>query len=208
MTLITFSLLISMAAPEEVHRQAVLYMEHGQYAEAAALCREALPQFPAGSLEAGLMLRDLANAYYAEGFLKKAEATQLRLLKLVQVKLGEEDGNAALAWNRLGEIYFAQGRITNARGAFEEALRIGESALDKNSPHLATILHDLGVTRLVEKRYGLAQELLERALAIRDSADPAHAALTRANLTVLVQASRAASETVARSAGDRAPARP
>ena len=187
-SLFSLALIVStLSSPEPTHWIAVQRFEKGQYAEAAKLCRDALQRFERtygpDSLEAGLMLRDLASAYRGEGFLVKAEATQQKLLALVRSRLGEEDANVALALDGLGEIYFDQGRTTEARKMFQQALHIGEKTLDPRSPHLATILNDLAAAHQRDRHYREAETLFRKALAIRDSA------VTRANLRALPRAS-------------------
>ncbi len=164
-SLLSLALIVSsLGSPERTHWIAVERFEQGRYAEAAKLCRDALPRiertYGADSLETGLILRDLARAYRGEGYLVKAEAIQLRLLTLVRNRLGEEDANIALVLDGLGEIQFEQGRITEARRAFAQALRIGEKTLDAGSPHLATIVNDLAAADQSDRRYG-------KALAVR-----------------------------------------
>lgn len=173
---LALSLIVSMGAPESIHRQAIQYFENGQYEQAATLCTDALSHQDPTSLEAALTLRDLSRAYRGEGLLAKAVAARRQELEIVKARLGEEDANVALALDGIGEIYFEQGRVTAARKSFEDALRIGQKALDPESPHLATMFNDLGAAYCRDGWTAEAAKLFRRALAIRDSE------VTRANL--------------------------
>jgi tetratricopeptide (TPR) repeat protein len=141
------SLVVIVSSPLFTHEIAVDRLETGRYADAARLCRDALPRFESAygpdSLEAGLILRDLARAFRLSGYSRRAEVLQRRLLALVRARLGEEDANVALALDGLGEILFEQGRFTEARRTFEQALRIGQQQLDPRSPHLQRITLDV-----------------------------------------------------------------
>lgn len=163
MNLIALSLIVS------IQQQALQYLDHAQYREAATLCRETLARVEPDSLDAALMLDDLTRAYRGEGYLLRAQATQQQVLKILRARLGEEDANVAVALDGLGEIYFGQRRFTEARNLFRQALRIGENTLDPGSIHLATILNDLGAAYYFEGRNAEAEKLLQRSLAIRDS---------------------------------------
>jgi tetratricopeptide (TPR) repeat protein len=155
-----FSLAMIVSSPLFTHQVAVDRLDTGHYGDAARLCRDTLPRveaaYGADSLEAGLILRDLARAYRLSGYLRRAEVLQRRLLALVRARLGEEDANVALALDGLGEILFEQGRLTEARRAFEQALRIGEKRLDPASPHLQRIALDLRACVLTEARFSRA----------------------------------------------------
>jgi len=180
--LLAVSILLSLGA----HSQATLYFDHNQFAEAAILCRQTLPNVEPGSLEAALLLRDLARAYRGEGQFHRAVAAQRQQIDILRTLLGEEDGNIAIELDRLGEMYFEQGRFTEAGKMFGQALRIAETALDPHSPHFATILNDLGAAQHRNGRDSEAVKLFRRSLEIRESA------ITRQNLAVIetVRASR------------------
>jgi tetratricopeptide (TPR) repeat protein len=180
--LLAVSMILSLGA----HHQATLYFDHNQYAEAATLCRQTLQNVQPGTLEAALMLRDLARAYRGEGQFNRAVAAQRQQIEILRTRLGEEDGNVAIELDRLGEMYFEQKRFTEAGKMFGQALRIAETALDPHNPHFATILNDLGAAYHRNGRDGDAVKLFRRSLEIRDSA------VTRENLAALerVRASR------------------
>jgi len=186
------ALILSTSSPEATHRQVIQFLSRGQYQQAAELSQAALhgyeTRFGGSSLEAALMLRDFAKACRGAGDLKKAEAAELREIEILRNRLGEEDANVALALDILGEILFDQGRFTESGYAFKQALRIAEKKLDPWNPYLATIFNDLGAVYYRGGRPAEAAKMLRRALAIREASDPAHAAITRANLDEIERA--------------------
>lgn len=188
-SLLALALIVSTASPEATHRQTIELLNQGQYPQAAVLSQTALHQYEtrygASSLEAALMLRDLAKAWRGAGYLVKAEAAERREIEILRERVGEDDANLALAIDMLGEILFDQGHFTEAGRAFKQALHIAEKMLDPWNPHLATILNDLGAVYYRDGRPAEAARLLHRALAIREASDQPHVAITRANLAAI-----------------------
>jgi len=175
-------------SPAATHLQVIQLLNQARYHEATVLSQTALhryeTRFGPSSLEAALMLHDLAKAHRATGQLTKAESAARREIEILRTRLGEDDPSVALALDTLAEILFDQSRLTEATRTLREALRIVETQLDPYNPHLATILNDLGAVYYRDGRPAEAATLLHRALTIRELSDPSHAPITRANIHV------------------------
>jgi tetratricopeptide (TPR) repeat protein len=170
---------VSVLLSVGVHHQATLYIDQQRYAEAAVLCRTTLQSVEAGTLEAGLLLRDLARAYRGEGQYNRAIAAQRQQIEIVRTQLGEEDANIAVEVDRLGEMIFEQGRYSEAARIFAQALLVAENSLDPRDPHLALILNDMAAAEHRNGHDREARKLFHRSLEINDSA------VTRLNLQQL-----------------------
>ena len=173
------ALLALFPSPAAVHRLATQLFDQGQLHQAAMLTQSAVQlyerRFGPSSLETGLLLRDLAKAYRAEGSLPRAESVERREIEILRVRLGEDDANMALALDELAEILIAQGRFTEAG----RTLRRAAGKLDSRNPHLATILNDLGAVCYHDRRSKEAARMFQQSLEIRETG------AARANLEVI-----------------------
>ena len=106
-------------------------------------------------------------------------------IEILRARLGEDDANLALALDTLGEIQAERSHLSEAARTLKQSLSIGEKTLDPCNPHLATILNDLAAVYFRDARPIEAARFLHRALAIRERTDPAHAPITRANLSAM-----------------------
>jgi CHAT domain-containing protein/Tfp pilus assembly protein PilF len=177
---------------------------HGRYAEALVIAREALAirrrifgeEHPAVAQS----LDNLGNLLQAMGDYAGARPNLEQALAIRRKLLGEEHPDVATSLNNVGMLLQATGDYAAARPYLEQALAIFRKVLGQDHPAVASLLNNLGGLLKTTGDYAAARPYYEQALAIGRGvlgAEHPDVALTLNNLGVLLQAT-----------GDNAAARP
>jgi tetratricopeptide (TPR) repeat protein len=162
--------------PLDVRRSAALtalaevLAQQRKFAEAEALCREALG---ADQRRVPLNLSVLAetqattgDVYVLAGDMAAAEAAMRKSLELREQASGKNSALTAQAINALGYFYYESGLYPKALQTYEEALPIYEKVYGPEHRETGTPVNNIGRLLLMSGEVDKAEPLLRRALAI------------------------------------------
>jgi len=152
---------------------AVVYVDQGQYAEAAALYRRALAireaKLGKNHPDVASTLANLAGVYHDQGQYADAVALLQRALAIKEAKLGKDHPDVASTLNVLAAVYKDQGQYADAAVLFQRVLAIQEAKLGNVHPAVALTLDSMAVVYEKQGHYADAAALYQRALAIREA---------------------------------------
>ena len=173
-----------------LHEQAIVWREEGRFAEAEALCREAVrlfetfedansPNLANALVEHGRLLESLDRLAEAGPPVERALAI-LRPWLAQPVGDGATDDERAVeeellrlivrAETRLGSILRQRGQLDDAAAIYARTVELAEARLPPDDLLLAETLNGLGVVHKFQGRYDQAESVYLRALAIVEAA--------------------------------------
>ena len=120
------------------------------------------------SVELANNLNNLAILYRAMGRYSEAELLLVRLLAIIEHRLGADHLDTAISLNNLALLYESMGRYEEAESLYLQSLTIREQQLGTTHPDTATCLNNLAILYQSMERYEEAEPLCLRSLAITE----------------------------------------
>jgi tetratricopeptide (TPR) repeat protein len=111
----------------------------------------------------------LALTHRAQGRATEAEALLVRVVAILEKRLGKDHHNLAAALNNLGGLYAETRRFAKAAPPLQRAIEIGEKTFGPNDPELATALYNMAWVYEAQGQPALAEPLIRRSIAIREN---------------------------------------
>jgi tetratricopeptide (TPR) repeat protein len=156
---------------EAINDLALLLEEHGDYAEAGTLFREAVAQYRRllGDKHpyVAQALGNLAANQQDSGDVAGAEATYHEALAMKREVLGEVHPSVAETLNNLAFVQSDRGNLRGAIATEEQALAIYQKLFPGDHPDTARIMNRLGFWQTQLGDYDAARHTLDTALAMR-----------------------------------------
>ena len=150
---------------------ALVMQIQGELATSADLYRQALAAVEAahgtGSLQAAVVLGNLASLHLARGRIQEAEAVYRQVLGILLAQLGEEHVEVAKVRQSLATTLESQERLGEAADLYRRALPSLQHRLGTEHPLVANVLHRLGCVHRDLGDLGVAEGLLGDALEMR-----------------------------------------
>jgi len=144
----------------------------GKFAEAEALCREALAadreRGPEGAAVLAQTLDSLGRTYFYSGDLAAAEAPLRESFTLRERALGMRHSLTAISLENLAALLYQTGRYDEALSMYRQALPIFREVYGPEHPEVASVINNLGRTALMTGRIDEAEPLLRQALAMTE----------------------------------------
>jgi len=107
-----------------------------------------------------------AVALQARGLLERAADHQREAIRLVRLRMGEEDGDVALRFYQLGQTYHDAGKYVDSERAFRESLTIRRRILEPDNPWTAESCDGLAHALEHLDRFPEAEDLTRESIAI------------------------------------------
>ena len=151
-----------------------LLADEGAYAEAEALCREALTADRARppTRENQVMLADTLNSLgtvaFDRGNFAAAIAAMREALKLRETALGMDSPLTGELLNNLGAVLYMSGQYEDAVKEYEQALPIYKKVYGAEHPEIATLLNNIGRSDLMAGDIVDAEPLMREALSMTE----------------------------------------
>jgi tetratricopeptide (TPR) repeat protein len=162
----------ALAQARAANAEAQRLYQRGKYAEAEALCRQAVAVFeevlgPKHPLTA-TSYNNLANNLHAQGRAGRAEPLFRKALAVDEQVLGPTHPDTASTCNGLALNLQAQGRVKEAEPLLRQALAVCKDVLGPRHPYTALGCNNLAVNLKLQGRYQEAEPLYRQALAIQE----------------------------------------
>jgi tetratricopeptide (TPR) repeat protein len=172
-------------APESTLRSEALddladvKVQEGKYADAEALCLEALrADRKRGTDQSETVARtldSLGGSYFYSGNLPAAEKTMREALALHEQASGVRHTMTAQAMNNLAALLYQSGRYEDALALYRQALPIYREVYGDQHPEVSVLLNNMGGAALMGGRIDEAEPLLRQALAMGEKLEgPTH----------------------------------
>ncbi|MGB6486051.1 MAG: tetratricopeptide repeat protein [Steroidobacteraceae bacterium] len=151
-----------------------LLADEGDYAEAEALCREALTidraRPPTRENQAVLAdtLDSLGTTLFDRGNFAAAIAPMREALKLRETALGMESPLTGELLTNLGAVLYMSGQYQGAVKEYEQALPIYKKVYGAEHPEIATLLNNIGRSDLMAADIANAEPLMREALSMTE----------------------------------------
>lgn len=140
----------------------------GQFAEAEAIFRKALPivekTLGTDHVSVGICTLNLGAALRELGRLADAEAMFRRALSILESRQGPENPDVAHGLSNLGVVLTQEGRFAEAEAAFRRAIGIFEKAFGPEHPNVAFCTNNLAMVLQGEGRFAEAEVLWRKTL--------------------------------------------
>ena len=91
-----------------------------------------------------LSLLNIANFYQDKGNFERAESLLLEALRILEIKLGENNVEIASVWKSLGGLYMATGFYSKALHFLEKALFLRGNIMGTKHLYYTNVLYDIG----------------------------------------------------------------
>ncbi len=151
--------------------QGALLVEHGRYAEAEQVLRQALTRaFEHGHDTVVLHATQQLTSLVGQVLSRPVEGQIWGQAAVSLAKHTGQDTELALSLTSLGAVFFRQAEFDQATLCFEQALQLREAALGPDHPTVAASLNDLGAVFRQRGKYEQAIAHHQRALQIKERA--------------------------------------
>ncbi len=155
---------------ESLRRRAVLLLQLGRYATAAADNIQALEMLrrllPADHPHIAKALHNLATIYRLMGDHGSAEPLYREALAMRRRVLDADDMDIVWSLNNLAIFLSVKGEFDEAEALFQQVLDLQRERLGNDDPNLALVMHNLANARLDAGRPDQAEPVFREALAM------------------------------------------